>query len=130
MIARPTTILTMCCFRTALRLQEEFHLDAGELDHVVILERVRCCADLLAVDLRARRALDVGDEVALRPARQDRHLHARLAERGEWFGEFQFLAGIAARKQLDRAERLTGLPCRRRRDCTGSRSGGRCGCWW
>src|SRR5260221_12886292 len=88
-IARPTAILTRCCFRTALRLEEEFHLDAGELDHVVILQRVRRRADLLTVDLGTRRAFDVGDEIALRPARQHGDLDTWLAERGERLGEFE-----------------------------------------
>src|ERR1041385_3935554 len=82
-IARPTAIRTMCCFRTASGLQEEFHLDPGQLDHVVVLERVRRGADLLAVHLGALVALDVGDEVTLWPAGQHRYLHARLAERGQ-----------------------------------------------
>src|SRR5580765_7617323 len=83
MIATPIAMRTMCCFRRppagglrrrsgwprrkGLRegtppssLQEEFHLHAGELDHVVILERRRRRADLLAVHGRARRAFHVG----------------------------------------------------------------------
>ena len=93
----------------------------------MILQRVRRRADLLAVDLGTRRALDVGDEVALRPARQHRDLHAGLAERGERLGELELLAGVAARKQLDRAERLAaGLRCRRRRGRAAGGSGCRC----
>ena len=87
-------------------LEEKFHLDAGELDHVVILERVRGGTDLLAVHLGALVAFDMGDEVALRPARQHRHLHPGLAERGERLVQLELLAGVAAREQLDRAERL------------------------
>src|SRR5882757_368274 len=87
-IAMPIAMRTICCFKRppagrlrrrggwprregVLRgtppssLQEEFHLHAGELDHVVILERGGRRADLLAVHARARDALDVGDEVAL-----------------------------------------------------------------
>src|SRR5262245_58849323 len=128
-IARPAAIRTMCCFRGAavlLGLQEEFHLDAGELDHVVILERVRRGADLLAVHLGPLVAFHVGDEVALRPARQHRDLDAGLAERGERLVELELLAGVAAGKQLDRAERLAaGL--RRRSGGRGRSSGGRGG---
>src|SRR5580765_6712030 len=108
-IARPTAIRTMCCFRGAselLGLQEKFHLDAGELDHVVILERVRGGADLLAVHLGTLVAFDMGDEVALRPPRQHRDLNTGLAERGERLGELELLAGIPTGEQLDRAERL------------------------
>src|SRR3954470_2991625 len=108
-IARPSPILTRCCFRTALSgLQEEFHLDAGQFDDVVVLQRVRCRTDFLAVDGGALHAFDVGDEVALRAARQHRNLHAGLAERGERLGELELLAGISARKELDGAEGLPG----------------------
>src|SRR3954465_7895550 len=106
-IARPIAIRARCCLR-ASSLEEEFHLHAGELDDVMILERVRRRADLLPVHVGARRALDVGDEVALRPARKDRDLHARLAERSERLGELELLAGVGARQELDRAARLAG----------------------
>src|SRR5260221_10637943 len=97
----------MCCLRSALSgLQEEFHLDAGQFDDVVVLEGVRRGADFLAVDRRTVRALDVGDEIALRAARQHRDLHARLAERGEWFGELELPAGVAAGQELNGAQRL------------------------
>src|SRR3954468_14891706 len=125
MIAMPIAMRTMCCFKRppagrlrrrsgwprrkgVLRgtppssLQEEFHLHAGKLDHVVVLERGRRRSDLLAVHRGARRALDVRDEVALRPSRQYRHLHPWLAERGKRLVEFEFLAGVAAGEQLDR----------------------------
>ena len=61
----------------------------------------------------------MGDEVALRAARQHRDLHAGLAERGERLGELELLAGVGAREELDRAERLAaGLrPARARRRC-------------
>src|SRR5262252_2032586 len=72
-IARPIAIRARCCLR-ASGLQEEFHLDARELDDVVVLEPVRRRADLLAVHVGTRRALDVRNEVALRPAREDRDL--------------------------------------------------------
>src|SRR6266850_1479564 len=118
-IARPMAMRTMCCFmlppadgrgrrggsRPGSAFEEEFHLHAGELDDVVVLERSRRRSDLLAVDRWAVRAFDVRDEVALRPAREHRYLHARLAEGGEGFVELELLAGVAARKQLDRAER-------------------------
>src|SRR6185295_18507801 len=117
-IARPTAIRTVCCFRGAselLGLQEEFHLDAGQLDHVVILERVRGGTDLLAVHLGTLVAFDMGDEVALRPARQHRHLYPGLAEGGQRLGQLELLAGVRAGEELDRAERLAaGFRCRRR----------------
>src|ERR1051325_1438517 len=97
--ARPTAIRTMCCFRGAselLGLQEKFHLDAGQLDRVMVLERVRRGANLRAVHLGALVALDVGDEVTLRAARQHRDLHPGLAEGGERLAELELLAGVAA----------------------------------
>src|SRR5688572_33327440 len=83
-IARPSTILARCRFndcseampgrvtRLPSGLVEELHLDAGDLDEVVILQRVRRGADRLAVHGRALRAFDVRDEVALRAAREHR----------------------------------------------------------
>ena len=50
-------------------LEEEFHLHARELDDIVILERVRRRADLLAVHRRSIRAFDVSKEIALRAPR-------------------------------------------------------------
>src|ERR671939_1769839 len=87
-IARPSPILARCCLSVGLSgLQEEFHLDAGQFDDVVVLERVGRGADLLAVDRGALVAFDVGDEITLRPASEDRHLHAGLPERGEGLSE-------------------------------------------
>lgn len=100
----------MCCFRSAL--QKEFHLDACELDHVMIPEGVRRGADLRPVDGGTARTLDVGDEIALWPARQHGDLHARLTEGGEWLGELKLLAGIGAGEQLDRPQRLPRPGCR------------------
>src|SRR5204863_9214028 len=77
-------------------LEEEFHLNAGQFDDVVVLERMRRRTDFLAVDGGTLRAFDVGDEVALGPPSQHRNLNAGLAERGERFGELELLAGVAA----------------------------------
>src|SRR5438067_11882535 len=102
-IARPRAILTMCCLSVGLSgLQEEFHLDAGQFDDVVILERMGRSADFLAVDARPLVAFHMSDEIALRPPRQHRHLDAGLAERGEGLGELELLAGVATRTELDR----------------------------
>src|SRR6267378_1114345 len=121
-IARPSPILTMCCLRSALSgLQEEFHLDAGQFDDVVVLEGMGRGADFLAVDGGTLRAFDVGDEVALRPAGEHRDLHAGLAERSEGLGELELPAGVTAGQELDRAE---GLPPRLRRRCRSGRSRG------
>src|SRR5207244_4086992 len=106
-IASPIAIRTRCCFR-ASGLEEEFHLHAGELDDVVVLERVRRRPDLLAVHVGAVGALDVSDEIPLRAAGEHRDLYAGLAERGERLGELELLAGVGARQELDRAERLPG----------------------
>src|SRR5919108_43287 len=101
-IARPSPILTRCCLSVGLSgLQEEFHLDAGQFDDVVVLERVGRGADFLAVDRGPLVAFHMGDEIALRPPGEHRHLHAGFAERGERLGELELLAGVAARKELD-----------------------------
>src|SRR5215510_7651182 len=133
-IARPIAILAMCCFRRALPsgsgLDEEFHLHPGELDHVVVLERVGRSADLLAVDGRSAGALDMRDEVTLRTARQYGHLHAGLAERGEGLVQLELLAGVGAGEQLDGAHRLARLGRRGgggRGGRAGRSRGGRCG---
>src|SRR5258706_4918100 len=126
-IDSPIRILARCCLTSGL--VEELHLDAGDLDQIVVLERVRRRTDGLAVHGRTLRALDVGDEVALRAARQHGDLHAGLAERGERFRELELLAGIPARWQLDGAKRLRGLwhRSRRHRRSHGSRCGRRGG---
>src|SRR5918995_4267611 len=113
-IARPSAILR-------LDLEEELHLDAGQFDDVVVLQGMRRGADLRAVDRRARGALDVGNEVALRAPREHRDLHAGLAERGEWLGELELPAGVRAGEQLDRAQGLAARLGGRRRGRPGSR---------
>src|SRR6267378_2595535 len=107
-------LFQMAC-RSASSLQEEFHFHAGQLDHVVILERVRRGADLLAIDRGPVGPFHVRDEVALRPAGQHRDPDAGLAERSERLGELELLAGVGARQQLDGAERLRRLGGRRGR---------------
>src|SRR5688572_5172324 len=94
-IARPIAMRARCRLR-ASGLQEKFHLHAGKLDDVVVLERVRRGADLLAVDVGARGALDVRDEVALGPPGQHRHLDTWLAQRSERLGELELLARVRA----------------------------------
>src|SRR3989442_9092027 len=115
-IERGRGMLKMCCLRSALSgIQEEFHLDAGQFDDVVVLEGMGRGADYLTVDAGTLRAFDVGDEVALRPAREHRDLHAGLAERGERLGELELPAGVAAGEQLDGAEGLSARLGRGRR---------------
>src|SRR5947207_16001497 len=82
-IASPSAIRTICCFTRPRpsALEEEFHLHAGQFDHVVILQRVRRVADRLAVYGGLLRAFDVRDEVAMRAACEHRDLHAGLPER-------------------------------------------------
>src|SRR5258706_16147761 len=112
-MTRPRTIRTICCFTWSPAgaprgsgLDEKFHLHTGKLDKVMILESVRCRSDWLSVDCGLVCALDVRDEIALRPSRQNRDLHAGLSERGERLGQFQFLACTCAGDQLDCAQRL------------------------
>src|SRR3989442_7912303 len=75
-------LFQMAC-RSASRLQEEFHFHSGELDHVVILERVRRGADLLAIDGGPVGPFHMRDEVALRPAGQHPDPQPPPSPRGE-----------------------------------------------
>src|SRR5882672_3896591 len=100
---RPSAMRTMCCFRhppllrvcgPGSRLDEEFHLNPGQLDDVVIVQSVGLGVQGLAVQHGKARTLDVGDEEPLRAARDDRHLHSRLAERRERLGQVELLARV------------------------------------
>src|SRR2546425_13341141 len=120
----------MCCFSLpppgrplktrGSGLQEEFHLDPGKFDHVMVIQRVRLCVEGLAVYDRKACALYVGDEKALRPTRDDGHLDAGFAERRERLGELELLAGVRTREKLQRCiflrseERRVGKECRSR----------------
>src|SRR5688572_24263609 len=88
-----------------LLLDEELHLHAGQLDHVVIVELTRLRVEHLAVHHREVRAFDVGNEVALRTPRDHGYLQARLAQRGQVLGELDFFAGAGAGQYLQRRER-------------------------
>src|SRR5258706_4002403 len=114
-IASPSAIRTMCCFTLPeSALEEEFHLDAGQLDHVVVPERARRVADRLAVHHGLLRALHVRDEVPLRAPREHGDLDAGLAERRQGLQKLERPAGIRARKQLNDADRLLRRSCRSR----------------
>src|SRR5437867_10431865 len=102
----------MCCFSLpppgrplktrGSGLEEEFHLDPGKFDHVMVIQRVRLGVEGLAVYDRKARSLYVRDEKALRPTRDDGHLDAGFAERRERLGEIELLAGVDSRKKLQR----------------------------
>src|SRR2546427_6814524 len=102
----------MCCFSLpppgrplktrGSGLQEEFHLDPGKFDHVMVVQRVRLGVEGLAVYDRKARALYVGDEKALRPTRDDGHLDAGFTERRERLGKIELLAGVRTREKLQR----------------------------
>src|SRR5215218_7841657 len=101
-MARPSAIRTRCCLNWCRRvggesprsdLDEEFHLHAGQLDQIVVLERMRSGADCIAVDRRMHGTLDVGNEVALRAPGQDGNLNARFPERSERLGQLELFPG-------------------------------------
>src|SRR5947199_9075209 len=102
----------MCCFSLpppgrplktrGSGLEEEFHLDPGKFDHVMVIQRVRLGVEALAVYDRKACALYVGDEKALRPTRDDGHLDAGFAERRERRGEIELLARVRAREEPQR----------------------------
>ena len=79
-----------------------------QLDHIVILQRVRLCADRLAVHDRLR-AFHVRDEVALRAACDNGNLYARTAERDQRFAQFELLACARATQHLDLAQGEVGV---------------------
>ena len=60
----------------------------------MISQLMRLGVDGLAIDHRELRTFDVGDEVAVRPPGNHRNLDARLAERGQGLGQFQFAPSI------------------------------------
>src|SRR5256885_15269786 len=97
-------LFQMAC-RSASRLQEEFHFHSGELDHVVILERVRRGADLLAIDGGPVGPFHMRDEVALRPAGPPPDPHPPLARRGERVWGARLPSPGSSPKQLGGAER-------------------------
>src|SRR5712692_9033158 len=99
-------------------LEEEFHLDPGKFDHVMVVQRVRLGVEGLAVHDRKACALYVGDEKALGTTRDDGHLDTGFAERRERLGEIELLAGIGPGEKLQR-----GIFLRR-----GRRLGGRDRC--
>src|SRR6185436_6029285 len=107
-IASPSAIRTICCFTRPRpsALEEEFHLHAGQLDDVVVLQRVRRVADRLAIDRRLLRAFHMRDEVAVRAEREHRFLHVWLAERRQRLRELALLTGVRSREVLDHAGHL------------------------
>src|SRR5438309_4538474 len=129
--SRPSAIRTMCCFSLpppgrppktrSSSLQEEFHLDPGKFDHVMVIQRMRLGVEGLAVYDWKAYALYVGDEKALRPTRDDGHLDAGFAERRERLGEIELLAGVRTREKLQR-----GIFLRRGRRLGWRNGRGRC----
>ena len=62
-----------------LGLKEEFHLDAGEFNDVVIAERMRLGVQCFAIDHRKVGTLHMRDKKPLRPASNDCNLNAGLS---------------------------------------------------
>src|SRR5690606_13330128 len=79
----------------------------------------RLGVDGLAIDERKAGALDMGDEVAVRPAGDHRDLAARLAERGQRLGELQLPPGIGTAEHLDDPQTTCRTLCTRCRRCLG-----------
>ena len=61
--------------------KEKFHLYARQFDDIVIIELVCLSIESFSVDNREIGSLDVRNEKPVRPARDDRHLHAGFADR-------------------------------------------------
>lgn len=62
----------------------------------MVAQRVGLRIEAPAVDDGELPSLDMGNEEAVRPLGDDGDLQARLAERGQGFGQFQLLAGVGA----------------------------------
>ena len=80
----------------ALRLEEEFHLYAGNFDQIMIAKLQRLATHGSPIDGGEIRALDVGDEKPIRPPRDHRDLHARFADGGEILGQIKRASGRCA----------------------------------
>src|SRR5271170_2328672 len=65
---------------------------------------MRLGIERLAIDNRKIGALDMGDEMAVRTARNDRDLHARFTQRGQVLGQLEFLTRIRSGQNLDRRQ--------------------------
>src|SRR6516225_5315004 len=58
---QPRTLTsTLARLRSVSEPEVELHLDACQLDHIVVLERMRLRIELAAIDDREHRAFDVG----------------------------------------------------------------------
>src|ERR1700722_8585805 len=86
-------------FASAALGLKEAHLDAGQLDHVVVGKSRRLRADGSPVDewkIIIFAAIHVHNEIAVHAARDGSHLHARSPERRQCLGELQLAAGKGA----------------------------------
>src|SRR5882762_1633892 len=93
----------ICCAASGASVHEETHLDAGELDHVVVAQAGRLGSDRRTVEQREvvdLAAVDVHDVVGLGAARDRGHLHPGTAERGEGLAELDLAACERARQHL------------------------------
>src|SRR5580704_11114191 len=82
---------------------EESHLDARQLDDVVVGELARLLADRRAVDQRKLilvLVVDADDEIAFRTARDGGHLYARAAQCRQCLGELELAPGKGTRQHL------------------------------
>ena len=86
--------------REFLFLKEKFHLYAGELDYIVILQEARLRIQSMPVHLGGGCALDVSDEIALGPTGNDGNLYTRLAQGGEVLHQVEFLSGPGTAENL------------------------------
>src|SRR3954462_10950085 len=76
-MSNPRAIRTMCCLKrpslgsrnereSSSAFDEELHLYARELDHVVVVESMSLLVQRTPIDGRKARTFDMGDEVSLR----------------------------------------------------------------
>ena len=81
-------------------LYEKLHFDAGNFEHVMIVERMRLGVRELAIHDRELRPFDVSHKIALRTTRNHGYLCPRLTQGRQVLGQFDFTACVSARQNL------------------------------
>ena len=82
-------------------LQEKFHFDASNLYHIVIFKQMRLGIQRFTIDDRELSALNMSNEITVRPLGNNRDLQTGLTKGRQCFGQFKLFAGIATIEQLN-----------------------------
>src|SRR4030066_2446492 len=87
-----------------LPLEVEFHLDAGQFYHIVVVQLMRLIHQRLAVHQWKTCPFDMGDEETLRATGEYRHLQTRFTQCCEVLYQLELLAGIRPGQNLHRSD--------------------------